>query len=88
MNVATMPFSEDGRRFETGCMNCESSNQLPFPVKNEKVSECDVASTALLKKLHTFSAEALWYRSVRYRIQNSRRYRRTVSNGTALVQEH
>lgn len=56
MDVATMPFSEEGRRFETGCMNCVSRNQLPFPFKNEKVSECDVASTDLLKKLHTFSA--------------------------------
>jgi hypothetical protein len=87
MDVATMPFSEDGRRFKTDCMNCESSNQFPFPFKNEKVSECDVASTALLKMLYTFSAEVLWFRSVRYRIQNSRRYRRTVSNGKALVQE-
>jgi len=87
MDVATMPFSEEARRFETGCMNCESSNQLSFPFKNEKVGECDVASTALLKKMHNFSAEVLWFRSVRYRIQNSRRYRRTVSNGTALVQE-
>jgi len=46
-------------------MNSESSNQLPFPIKNEKVGECDVASTDLLKKLHTFSAEVLWFRSVR-----------------------
>jgi len=87
MDVATMPFTEEGRRFVTGCMNCESSNQLPFPFKNERVSECDLASTALLKQLHTFSVEILWFSSVRYRIQNSRRYRRTVSNGTTLVQE-
>jgi hypothetical protein len=76
MDVATMPFSEEGRRFETGCMNCESNNQLPFPFKNEKVSECDVANTDLLKKLHTFSAEVLWFRHVRYRIRNKRRFRR------------
>jgi hypothetical protein len=75
MDVATMPFCEKGRRFETGCMNCESSNQLPFPFKNEKVSECDMANTDL-KKLHTFSAEVLWLRNARYRILNKRRYRR------------
>jgi len=87
MDIAMMPFSEEGRRFETGCMKCKSSNQLPFPFKNEKVSECDVDITAVFKMVHTFSAEVLWFRSVRYSIQNSRHCRRTVSNGTALVQE-
>jgi hypothetical protein len=76
MDVATMPFSEEGRRFETSRMHCESSNQLPFPFKNEKVSECDVANTDLLKKLHTFSAGVLWFRNVRYRIRNNLSYRR------------
>lgn len=41
-----MPFSE-GHRFETGCVNCESSNQLPFPFKNEVVNVTWPAQTFL-----------------------------------------